>query len=107
MAYGQAISPDDITALTWLENLGVFLTTTEQFTHEYLISLLAKDYYRFQASMDTNLGLDAVSEEDIAELLQLGQKVITDDKEGIEDAMRKVVDDKIGKTYSCPQRQDL
>lgn len=103
MANPQKVDPKNINTVTWLENLGTFLTTTEQFTHEYLLDLMAKDYYRFQAALEKNLGLDAISDEDIQTLKDEGQKVVQKNKDDIQKAIRSVVDQKVSKKYSCPK----
>jgi hypothetical protein len=38
---------------------------------------LAKDYYRFQATIGDNLGLDTITDDDIAALKQLGADIVT------------------------------
>jgi hypothetical protein len=76
IAATEQIDPRTVDTVTWLENLGTFLTTTEQFTHEYLLSHLAKDYYRFQADLAENIGLDAISPYDIQLLKDAGATVV-------------------------------
>ena len=77
-----------ITLITWLELVGSFITSIAQNTHDYLMSRLAKDYFRFQAIMTDNLGLDSIKKKDIKVLLQLGADVVTQRRSDIEIAVK-------------------
>jgi patatin-like phospholipase/acyl hydrolase len=47
MAATTQLDPDTTTSITWLEEIGTLLTTTEQFAQGYAVGFLADEYYRF------------------------------------------------------------
>ena len=66
------IDADKMSTLDWAGLLGTFLTTTDQYTHAYLLNQLGKDYHRFQANLTADIFLDAYSDGDIIVLKVAG-----------------------------------
>ena len=80
--------------MTWVTEIPALITTVEQNTHDYLMrELLAKDYYRWQATLSESLSLDAYANDDIAKLVQYGQEIVKDKNSTINAVCQAVADE--------------
>mmetsp|Transcript_17256 Transcript_17256/g.16462 ORF Transcript_17256/g.16462 Transcript_17256/m.16462 type:complete len:243 (+) Transcript_17256:707-1435(+) len=83
------ISPNP-NAYEWILHAGYLLGTTEQYSHGFLVSLLASDYHMFQIVMEKSISLDSISDSEL--LMEYGMQIVEKQREELHQVCRELVD---------------
>ncbi|CDW84800.1 patatin [Stylonychia lemnae] len=87
------IDPDNVSILTWVENLGDLIVDVEVTAHAYFTEFLAGKYHRYQ--VETELPLDAADGESIKALKKLGNNLLEQEKENLDILIRELVEERL------------
>ena len=90
------LTPGQVSALTWLWNLGDLLVDVEVSAHSFFTEFLVSksNYRRYQITIDK--GDDATDKESIKVLKDLGEDLVKQNKDDIKATIKQIMDEKYG-----------